>query len=121
MHFFHQQVGVEALEGKELVLQVVKSQLYLFYGCPLDVEIPLLSRVLVTDPPMKTIHLNLIPNRDQLIYLCHEVCMIEALEGANMLIHSLTLLLDLSEEKLQEIKGSRFRVCLSIANLVMRD
>ena len=121
MHFFHQQSGVEALEGKELVLQVVKSQLYLFDCSPLDVEIPLLSRVLVTDPPMKTIHLNLIPNGDQLIDLCHEVCMIEALEGATILIHSLTLLLDLSEEKLLEIKGSRFRVCLSIANLVMPD
>jgi hypothetical protein len=91
MHFFHQQGWIEARECKELVLQVIKSYLYLFDGSPLDVEIFLLSRVLVTDPTMKSVDLNLVPNGDQFIDFCNEICMVEALEGASVLIHCLTV------------------------------
>ena len=62
MHFLHHKSGIEALESQKLILQIIKPQLYLFYGGPLDVEVSLLSRVLVTHPSMKTVHFNLIPN-----------------------------------------------------------
>lgn len=55
---------------------------------------------------MKSVHLNLVSNGDQLIDLRNEVCMIEAFEGASVLIHSLTVELDLSQENLPEIKES---------------